>query len=313
MALYDLVSLKKALQESSDLGPVIQALTDLEQRIAQIDPQIPGLDEHHRTYVKNLANTYKNFIPMVTVPHQLLITKISEIDSEIAEITQRLFTGNYDLENFNPKPDWLRANRQLTMSPDVADTVVQRLIFHANWRYPGLEIGCQDGAWTEHLVAADPLYIMDRNPEFLESASSKFSQEYQRRLRKYLLVNHDLSALPANQFGFVFSWNYFNYVSLDTTKQYLQQVMNLLRPGGTFMFSFNDGDTPAGAGMAESFARTYMPSSMLLPMCESLGYIVDRVVNPCTSVSWVEVRKPGTLSTTKAHQALGEIKHKHSG
>jgi SAM-dependent methyltransferase len=148
---------------------------------------------------------------------------------------------------------------------------------------------------------------MDQFPEFLESANSQFPGPYQNRLRKYPLKDHDLSALPQNQFGFVFSWGHFNYVSLDTITQVLKQLTGILRPGGVFMFSYNDGDTPAGAGMAENFAQTYIPKSLLVPTCLSLGYEVTKETFFDPNISWLEIKRPGELSTIKAHQAMGKI------
>jgi cyclopropane fatty-acyl-phospholipid synthase-like methyltransferase len=159
-------------------------------------------------------------------------------------------------------------------------------------------------------VAADPLYIIDRHRDFLDSTSRKFPEEYQRRLRQYHLVNHDMSMLPQNQMGFIFSWGYFNYVSMDTMKQYLQQAMSLLRPGGVFMFSYNDGDTPGGAGMAEKFVRSYMPRSFLVTLCQSLGFEIQAEAEHGPAISWLEIRRPGNLETIKAHQVLGEIKRR---
>jgi predicted TPR repeat methyltransferase len=94
---------------------------------------------------------------------------------------------------------------------------------------------------------------------------------------------------------------------MDTMKLYLQQVMTLLRPGGVFMFSYNDGDTPGGAGMAENLARSYMPKSFLLPMCQSLGFEIQAEAEHGPAISWMEIRRPGELATIKAHQVMGEI------
>ena len=77
------------------------------------------------------------------------------------------------------------------------------------------------------------------------------------------------------------------------------------------MFSYNNGDIPECAGYVDAGWMSYIPKSMLLPMCESLGYeiIYSRDIRgEGTSISWVEIRKPGTLETVKAHQVLGEIK-----
>jgi SAM-dependent methyltransferase len=120
------------------------------------------------------------------------------------------------------------------------------------------------------------------------------------------LNDYDFSALPQHQFGFIFSWSHFNYVSLDTITQVLKSIKNLLRPGGVFLFSYNDGDTPTGAGMAENFAQTYIPQSILVPTCLSLGFEVIRTFTEEPNISWIEIKQPGTLKTVKAHQVLGK-------
>jgi hypothetical protein len=48
-------------------------------------------------------------------------------------------------------------------------------------------------------------------------------------------------------------------------------------------------------------------------MCESIGFEVhhDRDIrNEGTTVSWLELKRPGILETVKAHQVLGEIKNR---
>jgi SAM-dependent methyltransferase len=145
--------------------------------------------------------------------------------------------------------------------------------------------------------------------EFLDSATAQFNEVYQKRIKlyKYNDPQRLTQVLPNNQFSFVFCWNFMNYASFDSIKEYLKAVKELLRPGGTFMFSYNDGDRPGGAGMAENFFMTYTPKQMLLPLAESLGYIVTNQCDRDRTISWVELRKPGQLKTVKAHQVLGEF------
>jgi SAM-dependent methyltransferase len=174
--------------------------------------------------------------------------------------------------------------------------------------YPALEIGCRDGEWTKFLIASDPLYLTDAHQEFLDSAVKDYPPEYQRRVRSYLVDNDDYSILPKNQFNFIFSWNNFNYKSLDTLKQTLKQIYTLLRPGGVFMFSYNNGDLPAGAAYAENYFMSYMPKSLVIPMCQMLGFEIVYSEDHEPAFSWIEIRKPGELKTSKAHQVMGEIK-----
>jgi hypothetical protein len=77
-----------------------------------------------------------------------------------------------------------------------------------------------------------------------------------------------------------------------------------------FIFTFNNGDLTAGAAYAENYYMTYVPKSMLVPMCTELVFEVvnDRDINVATS--WLEIRKPGELQTVKLAQSMGEIKHR---
>ncbi len=308
MALYDLVSFKHRVTQALQIGPVISQLLELQNSIASVKTQVPVLNEENKQYLDDLIDHYTHVIELAQRPESEFVKHLTVVNDEINKITQQLFANNYELEERYGTVESVRNNRRIYVREDIEDIVKQRILLHTSWRYPALEIGCRDGEWTQFLIAADPLYIMDRQPEFITSAASKFTPEYQRRLRQYPLVDHNLSALPKDQFAFVFSWGYFNYVSIDTIKQYLKQVFSLLRPGGTFMFSYNDGDTPSGAGMAENFAQTYMPKSMLLPLCESLGFDIADIYDFETNVSWVEIKRPGELHTVKSHQVLGEIK-----
>ena len=308
MALYDLVTLKHALIQAVNPDPAVHQLGQLRDKIASVKLQVPVLDSEHSAYIDQLVAHYDQLMGQTAEPLDQLQQQIDSINDQINTITHRLFTGNYELEELYGTVDSVRNTRRIFVNEDLEQTIKQRIMLHSNWRYPSLEIGCRDGEWTQYLVAADPLYIMDRHAEFIDSTNNRFPEAYQRRLRKYPLKNHDLSALPQNQMAFVFSWGYFNYVSIDTMKQYLRQIFDLLRPGGIFMFSYNDGDTPAGAGMAENFAQTYMPKSMLVPLCESLGYEIAGTNIHSTNIHWIEIKRPGTLETVKAHQVLGEIK-----
>ena len=307
MHLHDLVLLRKALKQNLTTDSVVNELFSLRSRLSNIKLQVPVLSEEYSNYIDSLVDTYDQLIDQVNAPVDDATARLADIDQEITSITRTLFANNYELEERYGTVDYVRNSRRIFVRSDVEEIVKQRILLYSNWKYPALEIGCRDGEWTQHMVAADPLYIVDRHAEFLDSTNNRFPESYQNRLRKYPLNNHSLSALPQGQMAFIFSWGYFNYVSLDTMKLYLRQAFDLLRPGGTFMFSYNDGDTPVGAGMAENFAQSYMPKSLLIPLCESLGYNITKEFD-FETITWIEIAKPGTLETVKAHQVLGEIK-----
>lgn len=312
MALHNLVSLKHALRQQLNVDDAVRVVAELRDKIANIKLQVPYIDPEYQTYIDNLSDYYDKLITQIQDPIVKSQEVVDKLDSQITDLAHKLFLNSYELEERLGGIDNVRNGRRITLTEDVEQYLKSRILLHTNWRYPALEIGCRDGEWTQYLVAADPLYIMDQFPEFLESTSSQFPEAYQRRLRKYTMKDHDFSALPKNQFGFIFSWGHFNYVSLDTITQVLKQANNLLRPGGVFLFSYNDGDTPAGAGMAENFAQTYIPKSLLVPTCKSLGYGILEAFHYAPNVHWIEIRKPGILHTIKAHQVLGEIKRREN-
>jgi SAM-dependent methyltransferase len=310
MALYEIAQVKKALANVYDTDAVVAAVKQLQQTIETAYITAPDMTDSDRAYIAQLVSHYDKVIDMVREPSAGHAQKIAELDQQITDMAHILYANSYDLEEHDGGVDNIRGIRNMIMYDDAKDSILQRIRLYTNWKYPALEIGCRDGEWTEHLVAADPLYIMDKYQEFLDSTNGKFEPQYQARLRKYKLNNYDFSPLPQKQFGFIFSWNHFNYISLDTLTEVIKKMPTLLRPGGVFMFSFNDGDDPMGVGMAENFGQTYIPKSILVPTCKSVGLEVVSEFHMNPNVNWLEVRMPGTLETVKAHQVLGKIQRR---
>jgi len=312
MKLFDLVTLKKRLLESFNVDRSLAELGNLRDQLDSLDRD---LDPQYSTMIQSYVQTINECIINLQHQHGTLSDLLQKIDLHQANINHELFSEGYDAElrscmiNHN-----VRLTRDSNIPGEAKNLILDRLRNYADWHYPGLELGCRTGAWTQYLVGCDPLYLVDLDQQFLDIASSQFNELYQARLRKYqikllpLQNENNLDQLPANQFGFIFSWEYFNYLALSTCKYYLEQAFKLLRPGGVMMFSFNDGDTPNGAAYAENGAQSYLPKSHLLRICNELGFeLVNSESYDSGVINWLEIRKPGTLATIKAHQALGEI------
>lgn len=309
--LTQLVHLREQLTQSYDPAPTANELIHLTDRIDSIMAE--DVSKDHRDLLENFLCDFDELHIRLQENKNKFNAIIDKINSEIGNEGTKFFSDNYGLELRveAEATNIIRNVRVMELSESLQSEILSRVQMYGDWHYPGLEIGCRDGEWTRHLVANDPLYIVDHYREFLDSTQSKFTPEYQNRIRPYLIQDQDLSALPQGQMGFVFCWNYLNYRSLDTVKEYLKLVKDLLRPGGTFMFSYNNGDIPECAGYADGHWMSYIPKSMLLPMCEMLGYdviLARDIRGEGTSISWLELRKPGELETVKAHQVMGEIR-----
>ena len=218
------------------------------------------------------------------------------------------------------------------------DTAVNDLVEitigkYVDWNYPGLRLGCrhvgqkeidiltQDNQWFKDyeyskaysncLVACDPLYFCDIDKNLINSTTDHFNSIYQQRIRLYPLC--DLGKLPIGQFGFIFSWMFLNYVDKQTLEIYLKQIYNLLRPGGVIMFSYNNVDLAESTKTAELGVMSAISKEQLIKYTEKLGFSCinsrdvsnsDKIVQ---KISWLELRKSGTLTTIKRSQVLGKI------
>lgn len=208
-------------------------------------------------------------------------------------------------------------SRTLTLSDESSVHLISKIRENTSTRYPALEIGPGDGQWTKALVAADPLYLVDVYEEFLNSAALQFPIDYQRRLRKYQVYTHDigytdLSQLPQNQMGFVFSCNVFEYFTMDVFNEYLKSIFNVLRPGGKAILTYNNSEYESNVLYVELGVRSWMPKSKLIALCTAIGYEVLETVDYPSFIHWIEIKKPGILSTVKRIQGLGNIVDKNS-
>ncbi len=306
MKLHELIRLRNQLRDALE----ITALNlELEKNYARLLNLALDIDENLSSSITDLAHSHKNISSLFQRDQEQLHVLLSSIQEKINQLSTQFFSDNYQLELRYLKPDSIRQTRVLKQDEEFERILVQRINLYSNWQYPALEIGCKDGEWTKFLVASDPLYIADVYDEFLISAIKQFPPLYQGRVRKYLI--HDffkIPNLPHNQFALIFSYNYFNYLSLDSIKQLLIQALTWLRPGGRIIFTYNNADLPAAAAYAENYFMTYVPESLLIPMAESIGYRTVFSYNCEPAYSIIEFKKSGELRSIKVGQTAGEIK-----
>lgn len=306
MKLYELVKLRNELSNVLDTSILKQ---EIDKNHARLHDLSIGISSSISEKIISVADSHKNLETVIQKDVDDLRNIYNEVQEQITILSSKFFQVNYQLELKHVSPEFIRKVRVMPENQEFINTLVQRINLYSTWRYPALEIGCRDGEWTKLLVASDPLYIADVFPEFLTSSIEQFPELYQSRVRKYLIHDfYKIDNLPKNQFGFIFSFNFFNYLSIDSIKQILLQAMSWLRPGGVITFTYNNADLSTSAGLAESYFMTYVPESILVPMAESIGFETVFRYNSEPSHSFIEFKKQGTLKSVKSSQALGEIK-----
>lgn len=245
-----------------------------------------------------------------------VIKTLQDILIEIDNIIDDKSSGIFNQTNIDFFKDY--SNYNFTTDGTIDSAVQAAIHKHADHFYPALQFGCgvKTKTLTGDLVANDPLYLCDFSQENIDNVSNQFNDIYNKRLRKYVLTQHELHQLPHNQFGFIFSWMLFNYANFATVTHYLERIIRLLRPGGYFIFSYNNCDLLESCLVAESGGMSYVSKRHLIRVCNQFGYeVVNTYDMPNTDyhvkyISWIEIRKPGELSTVKRRQVMGAIYQK---
>jgi SAM-dependent methyltransferase len=202
-------------------------------------------------------------------------------------------------------------NRKLSIEFNDYERLRNVIKTYTDWRLPGMVLGSRQETFVEDMVPMDPLYLVDHNQELLNAAMRPFTQEYQRRLRPYVINDWKdqeiLAAIPTNQFGLVFAYNYFNWKPIEIIERFLIEIYQKLRPGGALIFTYNECDNWYGVGAVENAWMCYTPGSRIQTIARNLGY---KIINQCTGtgdIAWFEMRKPGEIRSLRGGQVLARV------
>ena len=313
----------------STLSALVKFRSDLLDVLEQLEssPMHRNSSTVHQLLIDNPNIPYKQFFDeKIRIWHDQNI----ENNKNIIEITQLINTVNRDIDilaeqmlvtkdfqekfkfnNYSVKPN--NYNAKMASDHQLKSIIQARVSIYSNHLYPGLNLGSKFQEWIDFLIAGDPLYITNYKEEDLFQILKEYPEVYQRRVRVYEIKNQNYAVLPQKQFSVVFSWDYLPWIVQSELDQILVEVYNLLRPGGAFIFNYNNCDLISTATQAQSEVLSWASSHRIKNLCEQIGYEIvsfndydfdDPIIG---YVSWAEIRKPGTLETIKLQQVLGEI------
>jgi phospholipid N-methyltransferase len=322
MNLYNLVKLKNQLKsvKLEKIDFEVDVVKNLIEDTKNIQPSYDVI----QTHIVDLTDSVEKTKTDIVNVDKKISEFIEVVDDYIERMTRNFHARGYVVNDFvacDMTDVEGERRRLLPVSLELKSELIVKIRSYTEWHYPTLEIGPGDGEWTDHLIGGDPLYLVDQYQEFIDSTLSRFNPAYRGRVRPYLIgvgsgntptaenmSDTDLSQLPKNQIGFIFSWNVFNYFPLKHVQSYLAQCYDVLRPGGVMMFSYNNCEDVNCAIFAEMGYRSWMPESLLIKTCKEQGFEIINSVNKDESIHWVEIKKPGHIKTVKGHQVLGEIR-----
>lgn len=234
-----------------------------------------------------------------------------DIDHQIRAIETPYFLRSYDLyaEISNETLEDI-INRQTTPSAsvDYLRTRVQRL---NTWLYPAMILRPGNETFINDMVACDPLYLVDLKHELLAPALNRYNNTYQNRLRTYVISEQSpdamLHQLPDQQFGMILAYNYFNFRPFEVIRQWLAELFVKLQPGGMLLLTFNDCDNDKAVMLVEQNYCCYTPGHLVKQLAQTLGYEIQHEWSDQGPSTWLELQRPGTLTSLRGGQALAQI------
>jgi hypothetical protein len=309
MTLKDIVAYINLLDSLSISAETKETVRLLEGVLHVVTTHSVQLD----SYSKNLGQNFSS-----------IAASVDEFSNTLAQLKQRLhrLVEDYEPQYFieskrvfdHEMPfesnDYI-LNRRLAID-DKSDILLRSHLRNlSDWRIPGMIIRPGSASFIEDLVPMDPLYLVDQHQDLLQPAVSKFTPEYQRRLRKYMVTDRTdqpiMAALPQGQFGLVFAYNYFNYKPIEIIRRYLSEIYALLRPGGVLIMTYNNCDRAQGVGLAERNFMCYTPERYIRQHAESVGFESTFSHNGAGDLSWVEFSRPGEITSLRGGQTLAKI------
>lgn len=289
-----------------DISTTIKYLYGIVDVVANHSMQIGDTKEVMAQDVINIEHAYHKFLATVNGLRDNVITQIRDREPAMFAESQRL----YEQEMVFETADYIQSRKFVATNESLLE-LRTRIRNYGDWRLPGMIVRPIHDTFLEEMVPLDPLYLVDTMPELLAPCVAKFTAEYQRRLRVYTVNDYrqerPLEALPNDQFGFIFAFNFLNYKPISVIERYIQEFAAKLRPGGHAVFTYNDCDRSQGVGLAEKSFMCYTPGHMIRSMVERSG--LELVENRLDDydLAWMDVRRPGEITTLRGAQVLAKI------
>jgi hypothetical protein len=303
--ILDLLERLELANPDAEITGAINKLHNLDQIVSSDVVQVDSVAADFSNHYNSIVNAIQDF----KITSQYLVTRLKQVAESIQLEYYRESTRLYEQEMVHDNSKTI-LDRRLRYAED--ESLRSCIKQNADWRLPGMIIRPGLENYIEDMVPLDPLYVVDQREELIRPSIDKFTQEYQRRLRPYVIDennnnNNIFWQLPDRQFGFVFAYNFFNYKPIEVVERYLRDLYPKLRTGGSVVFTYNDCDIAQGAGLAEQSFMCFTPGSKIRRIAQDLGYEIARTQIGPINIAWMHLRKPGDIESVRGGQTLAQL------
>jgi len=317
MQLRNLVKYKQLVKNLDDKGLHKNINSKLSAMLADINLHEfdsnnlkEKMQANHLEVLKNLEDLSDNLNKFRTD----LANTVKQLEQPYYEKSNLIYK-EHQLMHPENRRSRLRENN-LIHNDESKQLLVDTVDTYINSQYAAMQLSPGYGDITKHILAGTPLYIVDDDHLMLEQFQGEFFNETMiRRTNFYSMNDSDddpLLRLPKGQIGFCVIIDYFNFKTVDIIRKYLQSLYNIMRAGGVVIFTFNNCDYPKGIDKVDEMYYCYTTESEMQTICKELGFEIIKLVardydELDNGISWLEIKKPGELSTIRAGQGLAQI------
>lgn len=312
MKLSDLVSYRNQLNRFQLDDAIAKTDFDINQikhsiSTSEFDPE--NFKNQIQDRQSAIHQTFKNFQALIEIIKERVDKEISIKEKYWLDETYKLYS-----EAMINDSDEHILNRRPVLSDDHDSIIRNRIASVTNSRLAGMIIRPGLETFIKNMVSFDPLYLVDKNENMLFPSTLDFPDLYQKRLRRYIVDEYDsapiLDRLPNNQFAVCLAYNFFEFKPISVIERYLTEIFDKLKPGGRLLMTFNDCDNEKAVKLAERYYACYTPGRMVKDIAERVGYEIYFIWNNGGPSTWIELEKPGTLTSLRGGQAFAKVVHK---
>ena len=310
MKLSDLVQFLNYLDQHDLSDAVVRSrapvnsIANMIMSADMLDSGVKSPVQHSMLHVDQALQNFSNTVQDLRLN---IMRQIQQQEQEYFVNSTQLFDTGYR----NDSVDHI-INRTMSLSDEAAAVFEQRLKLYTTWQHPGLIFRPVHLTALHEVVALDPMYLVDTHEALLTSTTQKFTERYQQRVRNYIIDDYAadamLNQLPQGQFGLVAAQNFLNFKPMEIVNRIVTEVYDLLKPGGAFVFTYNNCDYAGAVRLAERSFTCYTPGRLVKQTAAAACYVLNYEHNEINGVSIMELGKPGERASLRGGQTLAVIK-----
>ncbi len=187
---------------------------------------------------------------------------------------------------------WHRLRHGRTQPGDLSKVVKRHLSPYMTADSVVLEIGPGGGRWTQFMIGAREIVLVELNKQFFRYLRKRFRKQ-KDKLRFYQTSGYELAGIDAGSIDFVFSFGTFVHIDPEGIDVYLGEIARVLRPGGISTIQYADRDKPYLQTVPDWGGFSDMNAPRMVSLVQGRGFeLVDHDRALLDHSNIVVIRKP---------------------